>query len=104
MPDRLAAIRARLDAGASDAIHWRITEGTDYSYRRAVVMTSPDCVPDAGEPFDDYIASGIRDDETADLIAHAPADIAWLLGEVEAARASAERYREQLVNMGRFDA
>lgn len=79
--NRIEEIRARLDAGASDATHWRITEDTDYSYRRAVVMTSPDSAPD--EPFDDYIASGIRDDETADLIAHAPTDIAWLLAEVE---------------------
>jgi hypothetical protein len=31
-------------------------------------------------------------------------DVRWLLDEVEAARASAERYRTQLVNMGRFDA
>ena len=85
MTDRLAEIRARLDAGASDAAHWRVTEDTDYSYRRAVVITSPDVV-DWDEPFDDYIASGIRDDETADFIAHAPADIAWLLDEVEAWR------------------
>jgi len=38
------------------------------------------------------------------LFRNAPADIAWLLDELEAARASAERYHKQLVSIGRFDA
>lgn len=84
MPDRVAEIRTRLDGGASDGIHWRVSEDTDYSYRRAVVVPSPDSAPD--EPFNDFIAKGIRDDETADLIANAPADIEWLLTEVNIMR------------------
>jgi hypothetical protein len=60
-------------------------------------MTSPDSAPD--EPFDDYIASGIRDDETADLIAHAPADIAYLLAEVEAARERVAILRAEVVDL-----
>jgi hypothetical protein len=94
--DRIAEIRARLDAGASDATHWRITEDKDYSYRRALVMTAPDSAPD--NPFDDFIASGIRDDETADFIARAPADIAWLLDALERERKESARLFARLVS------
>jgi len=57
--DRLAEIRARLDAAPS-ACDWWVENGV-------------------------YGICGVRSNDAhdADLIAHAPADIAWLLDEVE---------------------
>ena len=95
MPDRLAEIRARLDAATPGP--WENTD--DWSVVTAVVRQRSKWLPDYEMPVAD-----VGQPVNADLIAHAPADIAWLLDEVEAARASAERYRTQLVNIGRFDA
>ena len=70
MPDRLAEIRARLDAATPGPwFHYPgepwVTNATDEP-RIIVATVSPRMTGD-----------------NADLIAHAPADIAWLLAEVE---------------------
>jgi hypothetical protein len=72
---RLSEIRARLDA-----------YGAALAARRDGTST----------PATENDAATFRD--------RARSDIAWLLDELEVARASAERYRTQLVNVGRFDA
>ena len=79
MTDRLTEIRARLDA-AGDTTKWLVGDDPVYSRKVAIVEPAPDAAP--GDSYDDYIATFI-DPENADLIAHAPADIAWLLAEVE---------------------
>lgn len=73
MPDRLTEIRARLDA-ATPGPWKRSLSGSRYNpwkvHRGAILVAL------SGESPED-----------ADLIAHAPADIAWLLAEVEELRA-----------------
>ena len=65
MTDRLAEIRARLDAAS-----WRNPSGWEVGWDARAEIVGV-----RGGDFDD-----------ADLIAHAPADIAWLLDEVERLR------------------
>ncbi len=81
MPDRLAEIRARLDA-AQTRIEHNAGWCDDSQHQRVVQMNDMRevcVVADTGE---------------RKFIAHAPADIAWLLDEVERYRADeAERGR-----------
>jgi hypothetical protein len=72
MPDRLAEIRARLDA-LSSAPPWRYLEN------RGILAADAD--RDISRPG--WYPSDAR------FIAHAPADIAWLLDEVERLQESA---------------
>ena len=67
MPDRIAEIRARLDAATPGP--WLVRNGW----------------VDLNNLHGDVIPVG-HNDADADLIAHAPADIAWLLDEVERLR------------------
>ena len=69
MSDRIAEIRARLDAATPGPWHKHDDEPW---------------VTNSATPPMRIIATGLRGQpENADLIAHAPADIAWLLDEVE---------------------
>lgn len=68
MSDRLQEIRARLDAATPGP--WE--------------KTSPNVVVAAGD-----VVAGVPLTNNADLIAHAPADLAWLLDEVERLRGEA---------------
>ena len=87
MSDRLAEIRARLDAATPGP--WAVMyRGTPH----CVVVKSLDQNPDEGRSWwvmawprgrkRDALAQPAMDNN-ADLIAHAPADIAWLLEEVD---------------------
>lgn len=71
MPDRLQDIRARLDAA---------TPGPWERWKDGMRVWSR-VPPDA--PFGVDVADVYASHATADLIAHAPEDIAWLLAEVE---------------------
>jgi ubiquinone biosynthesis protein UbiJ len=93
MPDRIAEIRARLDAATpgpwtmgvdSDAEAWLWDAMTD-PYRGGVHAIGIGAPP-RGNRRAQYIADVHEDEASADLIAHAPADIAWLLDEVDALR------------------
>lgn len=77
MPDRLAEIRARLDAATPGP--WVYPED-DLTRIQASDGVS--------------VAVITRRIDDADLIAHAPADIAWLLDEVEQLRESLDIERE----------
>ena len=71
MTDRLAEIRARLDAATPGP--WRAADWDDARGIRVVV----------GEfPRDPYTLALAERDHDARFIAHAPTDIAWLLDEV----------------------
>lgn len=72
MPDRLKEIRARLDAATPGP--WDVDEWTT----TADVFAS-------GAKSEPTVAHRVRMSD-ADFIAHAPADIAWLLDEVERLR------------------
>lgn len=83
MTDRLEIIRIRLfGAGAQG---WQVKPDPVYSRLSAIVVPSPDAAPD--EPYDDYVVSGICDDETADLLVNAPDDLRWCVSEIERLRA-----------------
>jgi len=73
--DRLQEIRARLDAATPGP--WIIYEDEETGQL---------------DPWDDEGMHPILDSQSnADLIAHAPADIAWLLDEVERSRRTVRR-------------
>ena len=72
MPDRLAEIRARLDAATPGP--WEVWEN-------GTMVCAPD--HDAPGAYHD-IALAFPSLGDQDLIAHAPADIAWLLALAEA--------------------
>ena len=74
MPDRLNEIRARLDA-ATPGPWWTAEQRRPYS--NPIWSRSDDPVT-TGETI-----GSIYLQPDADLIAHAPADIAWLLDEVK---------------------
>lgn len=80
MTDRLAEIRARLNAATPGPWEWREWSCGDEA------ITGPD---NTGFVVNVDEATPHAD---ADLIAHAPADIAWLLDEVE-------RLRSPMVNL-----
>jgi len=94
--DRLAEIRARLDAARNEERIQR--ERTDKG-----VGWNPPCGCGEAEcgTWDEWYP--VKHHE-GDLYENAPADIAWLLDELTVARATAERYHKQLVSMGRWDA
>jgi len=75
MPDRLAEIRARLDAATQEP--WVVVHET------------------LRDPADTDILVG--NDALQDCIAHAPADIAWLLDEVEQQRQEIDRLRYEVM-------
>ena len=74
MTDRLTEIRARLDAATPGP--WVVT-GQE-------ILT---VAVDGQTGWESLVADVWHRDRDADLIAHAPADIAWLLDEVERLRA-----------------
>lgn len=74
MPDRLQEIRARLDAATPGP--WEVWEN-------GTMVCAPD--RDAPGAYHD-IALAFSSLGDQHLIAHAPADIAWLLDEVERLR------------------
>ena len=85
MSDRLAEIRARLDAATPGP--WERRESVQ-GYSNLVVLADYINRDDGAwliaeaswnGPMPDKASSGAN----ADFIAHAPEDIAWLLGEVE---------------------
>ena len=84
---RIAEIRARLDA-ATPGPWKRSLSGSHYNpwkvHRGAILVAL------SGEAVED-----------ADLIAHAPADIAWLLDEVERLREAAAEIRADLTFIDR---
>ena len=73
MSDRLTEIRARLDAA---------TPGPWTSNDYLVVVTEAARNHPIIGAYSKHIAQA-RNEENADLIAHAPADIEWLLDEVD---------------------
>lgn len=76
MSDRLTEIRARLDAATPGPWHKHDDEPW---------------VTNSATPPMRIIATGLRGQrENADLIAHAPADIAWLLDELQMAYADVD--------------
>ena len=81
VPDRLAEIRSRLDAATPGP--W--TNDLEWDEVDAIVVPKI-------KYFDPYRACVARvgNPPNADLIAHAPADIAYLLDEVERLRANDE--------------
>ncbi len=76
MTDRLAEIRARLDAVTPGP--WRALDWSDPPLATVVQQRG------SGVHWPRIASCGFAPD--ADLIAHAPADIAWLLDEVERLR------------------
>jgi len=74
MPDRLAEIRARLDAATPGP--WTPEE----TQRGHDIWWQP------GEGMRDGRVANVYVERDAHFIAHAPADIAWLLDEVERLR------------------
>ena len=81
MSDRLAEIRARLDAATPGP--WENTD--DWSVVTAVVRQRSKWLPDY-----EMLVADVGQPVNADLIAHAPADIAWLLAENDAFREQIE--------------
>lgn len=73
MSDRLAEIRARLDAATPGPWHWGRNESESFCW----IMRSHG----AYGQYDHHADTRTPDD--AHLIAHAPADIAWLLDRVQ---------------------
>lgn len=82
MPDRLAEIRARLDAATPGP--WNVRTNGSWLRPRAVVYR--DSNQHANNVDVCQLIGERREWADADLIAHAPADIAWLLDEVERLR------------------
>ena len=74
MPDRLAEIRARLDAATPGPWHWGRNESESFCW----IMRSHG----AYGQYDHHADTRTTDD--AHFIAHTPADIAWLLTELSA--------------------
>jgi hypothetical protein len=94
MPDRLAEIRARLDAA---------TPGPWTTDRSPLADDGNSAwFPECGYFYEvtaprlqKYVAEAYgHEPADAELIAHAPADIAWLLGEVERLAARVRMYEE----------
>jgi ubiquinone biosynthesis protein UbiJ len=77
MPDRLAEIRARLDAATPGP--WRLIKPLSTASRNVLHNVVRDTIPNHSEEMGEYRGRWMD----ADLIAHAPDDIAWLLDEVE---------------------
>lgn len=88
MPNRLQEIRARLDA-ATPGPWWTAEQRRPYN--NPIWSRSDDPVT-TGETI-----GNIYLQPDADLIAHAPADIAWLLGRVEALQYVVESQRIKAV-------
>lgn len=74
MTDRLQEIRARLDAATPGP--WENTD--DWSVVTAVVRQRSKWLPDY-----EMLVADVGQPVNADLIAHAPADIAWLLDRLD---------------------
>lgn len=70
MPDRLQEIRARLDAATPGP--WHVHPVGSIEVRRL--------------DYSGFVVARANHDDDADLIAHAPADLAWLLAEIDALR------------------
>lgn len=88
MDDRLAEIRARLDAATPG--QW--SNDNEWSEIEAVVVPQSAYM----EPYLMSVAT-VGNPPNADLIAHAPADIAWLLDEVERLRQEIDRLRYEVM-------
>ena len=91
MPDRLAEIRARLDAATPGP--WRIIEPLQQTARPARRMLVADL--EASQQSSELGNVQLSWFDTR-FIAHAPADIAWLLDEVERYRRLARVAREKV--------
>lgn len=83
MSDRVEEIRARLDAATPGP--W----GTDERYHGKVYCDDSlgSMVADTGSRYTIAITRE-KEAANADLIAHAPADLAWCLAEIERLRAA----------------
>ena len=86
MPDRLAEIRARLDRAMAGVSSW--SNDTETLSADAATPGLPVPVEDllTDDDFEVLAEERLIGSGWADLIAHAPADIAWLLAEVERLR------------------
>jgi hypothetical protein len=75
MPDRLREIRSRLDAATRGLPEWYEDAISDTLTRSPMTWVYAE---GGGRPV-----AAVPEREDRDLIAHAPADIAWLLEQVE---------------------
>lgn len=92
MTDRLQEIRARLDAATPGRGPWRADADfqSENPTLRVITGTYPDTVR--------MVAATLDAAETK-FIAHAPADIAWLLAEIDALRERVAVLRAEVTDL-----
>jgi len=95
MPDRLTEIRARLNAATPGP--WRVRANGSFIRARAVVYR--DSNQHANNTDVCQLVGERREWADADLIAHAPADIEWLLAENYRLQMSNEIHKEDVAEI-----